>query len=120
MSLGQWGLHTRDRSFYDAAIGSYSRALMAWPAFAAAYFRRGIILSRELGEHSRGLDDLDRALACAPEWAELYLQRGLIRRFYGDPHAAAADLRRFLDLAPASSWRGEAERQLHQLEMGEG
>ena len=115
LSLNQWGLRLSDRSFFDAAISSYTRAIATWPAFASAYFRRGVIYSRELGEHARGIEDLDRAIACAPERAELYLQRGLILRFHGDPRAAEADLRHFIALEPHSSWRQEVEHQLSQL-----
>lgn len=114
-SMYQWGLRTHERAFYDTAITAFSRALVRWPTYAAAYRQRGLILSRELGNHERGDEDLTRAIACAPDRADLYLQRGLIRRFHGTREAAAADLRHFLDLAPTSTWRSEAERQLAQL-----
>lgn len=84
-----------------------------------AYFRRGIIYSRELGQHERGLEDVSRAIAAAPERAQFYLHRGLIQRFHGDQRQAAADLRRFISLDPTSSWRAEAERQLAQLDGDE-
>lgn len=116
LSLSQWGLHTANRSFYDAAIRSFDRAVAVWPAFAMAYFRRAIIYSRELGQHNQGLEDLARAIASAPEHAIFYLHRGLILRFHGDPREAAADLRHFIALDPASPWRAEADRQLAQLE----
>lgn len=119
LSLNQWGLRTGDRSFYDGAIGSFSRALAIWPAFAMAYFRRAIIYSRELGQHTQGLDDLGRAIASAPERPEFYLHRGLILRFHGDQTAAAADLQHFIALNPNSSWRAEAERQIAQIESGD-
>lgn len=117
LSLNQWGLITGSRSFYNAAISSFSHAARIWPAFAEAYLWRGIVRSRELGQHEQGLDDLGRAIEYAPELAEAYLRRGLIQRFHGDLHAAIADLRRFIALAPGSSWCAEAERQITQLEQ---
>jgi len=116
LSLNQWGLITRERSFYDGAIHSFSCAATLWPAFAEAYLWRGIIRSRELSQHEQAIDDLDMAVQCAPELAEAYLQRGLIQRFHGDQHAAIADFRQFIALAPGSSWRAEAERQIAQIE----
>ena len=118
LSLTQWGLITRDRSFYEGAIGSFSRAAAVCPAFAEAYLRRGIIRSRELGQHEHAIGDLDTALHYAPRLAEAYLQRGLIQRFHGDPQAAIVDLRQFVALTPGSSWCAEAERQIAQIEQG--
>lgn len=115
LSLHYWGLRTSERSLFQAAIGSFTRAVELWPAFAISYYRRGVTRGRELGEYSQGIDDLTRALALHPDWADAYLQRGLLQRFHGDPHLAATDLRRFLELAGDSPWRSEAEHQLAQI-----
>jgi tetratricopeptide (TPR) repeat protein len=114
-SLAYWGLQTHERGLFRASVGAFERATKVWPAFSAAYLRQGVLLSRELGEHRQGIRALDRAVAIAPEWAEAYLQRGLVQRFHGDPRAAVADLRRYLDLGGEGSWRAEAERQLAML-----
>ncbi|MBC8162129.1 MAG: hypothetical protein H7Z42_13030 [Roseiflexaceae bacterium] len=117
LSLNQWGMITSQRWFYTGAIGAFSRAANAWPGFAEAYLWRGVVRSRELGEPAEGLRDLDTALLNAPDWAEAYLRRGLLCRFHGLPSEAASDLRRFLALDLHSPWRGEAERQLAQLQI---
>ncbi|HWQ14332.1 MAG TPA: hypothetical protein VNL77_16150 [Roseiflexaceae bacterium] len=115
-SLCYWGLRTHERGLFRAGVGAYGRAARAWPAFSAAYLRRGVVRGRELGEHREAVADLSRAIALAPEWAEAYLQRGLVQRFHGDPRAALADLRRYLALGGDGHWRAEAERQIAMLE----
>ncbi len=51
----------------------------------------------------------------SPEWADAYLQRGMEQRFHGDPHAAIADLTRYLEIGTDAGWRAEAERQIAML-----
>ena len=119
LSLGHWGLRLGERALFDAARSSFDRAASLWPIFAAPYYQRGVLLTRELGMHAAGLEDFSRAIMLAPDWPEPYLQRGLTARFHGDPRAATADLRRFIALAPASPWRSEADRQLAQILAGE-
>ncbi len=115
-SLSYWGLRTHEVGLFRWAVASYSRAARVWPGFSAAYYRRGELRSRELHEHAEAIRDLTRAIAIAPEWPDSYLQRGLIQRFHGDGRAALADLNQFVALAPDSSWREEAERQIRQIE----
>jgi len=114
-SLAYWGLRTAETGFFRAAEGAYSRAIGVWPTFSSAYFQRGVIRERELGQRTAGLLDLSHAIKLTPEWPEPYLRRGLIRRFHGEPDGAIADLERYLELGGDSSWRGEAERQLVAL-----
>ncbi|WP_448542901.1 tetratricopeptide repeat protein [Roseiflexus sp.] len=114
-SLTYWGLRTADVSFFHAADGAYSRAIALWSDFSGAYFQRGIIRERELGQRIAGIRDLSRAIELSPEWPEPYLRRGLILRFHGNPHEAIADLERYLELSGDSSWRDEAERQIAAL-----
>ena len=114
-SLTYWGLRTADTAFFRAAERAYSRAITLWPQFSGAYFQRGIIRERELGQLAAGLRDLSQSIVLSPEWPEPYLRRGLIRRFHGNPHDAIADLERYLELSGESPWRDEAERQIAAL-----
>lgn len=114
-SLCYWGLRTAERGLFRAGVGAYGRAVAVWPQFSAAYLRRGTVRGRELGEHGEAIADLTRVLELSPEWPEAYLQRGLEQRFHGDPHAAIADLERYLDLGRDAGWRAEAERQIAML-----
>lgn len=117
LSLCYNGNRSADRSFYKAGIDSFSRAAAIWPGMAAAYYRRGLIRGRELGEYSAAISDLERASALRPDWPEPYLQRGLFHRFQGRAAAAAPELRRYIELAGPGYWRDEAGRQLEQIQI---
>lgn len=112
LSLCLAGHRMADRSFYTAGVAAFSRATQIWPTFAPAFYRRGLIRGRELGEYRAAIVDLEQAGALEPEWPEPYLQRGLFHRFNQQPAAALADLRRYTELAPPGFWRDEAERQI--------
>jgi tetratricopeptide (TPR) repeat protein len=117
LSLCYNGNRSADRSFYEAGIGSFSRAAAIWPDMAAAYYRRGLIRGRELGEYAAAIRDLERASALRPEWPEPYLQRGLFHRFHGRSAAAIPELRRYIELSGPGYWRDEAGRQLEQSQI---
>lgn len=121
-----WGLsvcytasRVHDRGLFRAGAASFSHAVRLVPTFAAAFYQRGAVRGRELGEYAPAVADLSRAIELDPEWPDPYLQRGLLYRFNGSPAAARADLSRYLDLAPDGAWRDEAARQIAALE-GEG
>jgi tetratricopeptide (TPR) repeat protein len=119
LSLCYAGARAQDRSYFRAGAAAFGRAARAWPAFAQAYYQRGAVRGRELGEYASAVADLTRATELAPEWPDPYLQRGLLHRFNGSPAAARGDLERYLALAPEGAWSDEARRQLAALE-GEG
>jgi hypothetical protein len=118
-----WGLslcysanRAADRGLYAAGVRSFERAARLWPSMARARYRSGLIRGRELGQYHAALDDLAATTALEPEWPEPYLQRGLFQRFHGDNAGALADLRRYLDLGGDEYWRGEAQRQVEQIQ----
>ena len=115
LSWCYWGIRSANRSFFRAGIRAFDRSLRLWPGFAQAYYRRGLIRGRELGDQPGALGDMARAIELAPGWADPYLQRGLFERFHGDQRAAIADLEHYLALGSDSFWRGEAERQLAMI-----
>lgn len=115
VSLCLAGHRMADRSYYAAGVAAFTRATRAWPTFAPAYYRRGLIRGRELGEYRAAIADLERAGGLRPEWPDPYLQRGLFHRFNHAPAAALAELRRYIALAPPGFWRDEAERQIALL-----
>lgn len=112
ISLCLAGHRLTDRSFYVAGVDAFSRAAQIWPTYAPAFYRRGLIRGRELGEYHAAIADLDQAGALQPDWPEPYLQRGLFHRFNHQPAAALVDLRRYTELASPGFWRDEAERQI--------
>lgn len=118
-----WGLSAcytasrfHDRGLFRAGAASFSRALRLVPTFAEAFYQRGAVRGRELGEYAPAVADLSRAIEIDPAWPDPYLQRGLLHRFNGSPADARADLARYLELAPEGAWREEAARQLAALE----
>ncbi len=115
-SLCYWGVQTHERALFRAGVGSFGRAIAAWPGMAAAYYRRGLIRGRELGEIAEAQADMTQAIALDGNWPEPYLQRGLFERFHGTPQAALSDLREFLRLGGSPTWRAEAERQITAIE----
>lgn len=117
LSLCYNGNRSADRSFYRAGIEAFDRAAALWPGMAAAYYRRGLIRGRELGEYTPAISDLKRASALRPEWPEPYLQRGLFHRFQGRVADAIPELRRYIELAGPGYWREEAGRQLELLQL---
>lgn len=117
LSWCYWGLRTHDRLFFRAGIRSFSRAIRVWPDFAGAFYQRGLICGRELGEYQAAIDDLTRAISLHPVWPEPYLQRGLLQRFHGEPRTALEDLRHYLTIAESTEWRAEAERQIAMIEQ---
>jgi tetratricopeptide (TPR) repeat protein len=119
LSLCYAGGRSHDRSLFRAGAEAFGRAARSWPDFAQAYYQRGAVRGRELGEYPGAAADLARAIELRPDWADPYLQRGLLHRFNGGAAAARADLARYIELAPEGAWRDEAERQLAALE-GEG
>lgn len=119
LSLCYWGSRTHEPSFFRAGANAFGRATRWRPNLAQAYYQRGAVRGRELGEYEAAIADLTRAVELDPEWPEPYLQRGLHYRFNGDVEAAKSDLARYLELAPEGSWRDEAVRQLAALE-GDG
>lgn len=112
VSLCLAGHRMADRSLYTAGVSAFSRTIQIWPTFAPAWYRRGLIRGRELGEYAAAIADLAQAGALQPEWPEPYLQRGLFHRFNQQPAAALVELRRYTELAPPGFWRDEAERQI--------
>ncbi len=120
LSLCYSGNSRADKASYRAGATSLQRAARLWPEFAAAHYQLGLIRGRELGEYHAAVANLERASALRPEWPEPYLQRGLLHRFNGAPDAAVAELRRFVELAPAGYWRDEAQRQITIIEGEQG
>lgn len=116
LSLCYNGNRNHNQSFYQAGVDSFGRALQIWPTYTHAYYRRGLIRGRELGEYQAAISDLTQASALSPEWPEPYLQRGLFHRFHGDPHHAISDLEHYVALTESGYWRDEALVQLAQLQ----
>jgi tetratricopeptide (TPR) repeat protein len=102
-----------------AAVENYGRAIRLDPAYTQAYFSRGVLYWREIGNYYRAVQDLTRVLDLAPTWAEAYFNRGLAHRLRNESEKAIADLQRYLEEGTDEFWRASAERQLAELRSGE-
>ena len=120
LSLCYSGTRGADRTLYAAGVRAFERARQAWPAFAGASYRCGLIRGRELGQHAQALEDLSRAIDIEPSWPEPFLQRGLFKRFDGDSAGAINDLEHYIQLTNGGYWRDEAQRQIDQIHAERG
>jgi len=98
-----------------AAIENYTRAIALDEGYAQAYFSRGVLYWREIGNYHRAVQDLDRVLDLEPTWAAAYLNRGLAHKLREEPEQAIADLERYLAEGREEFWLEAARRQLAEL-----
>jgi tetratricopeptide (TPR) repeat protein len=83
----------------EGAIEDSTRAIELDPKLAAAWLIRGLARARVHDPLCEA--DLTRAIELDPSLAVAYAQRGQFRFDRGDRAGAAADLERYLELAPA-------------------
>ncbi len=105
-----------------AAVEHYTRAIMLDPTYTQAYYSRGVLYWREIGNHYRAVQDLTRVLELSPSWAEAYFNRGLAHRMRREFDKAIADFEQYLAEGSDSFWLESAQRQLAELrdEMSNG
>ncbi|HEY1012727.1 MAG TPA: hypothetical protein VGE07_08495 [Herpetosiphonaceae bacterium] len=117
-STTYWANRMVSPRLYEEAVGSFTRATEYDPAWPRPLLRRGTIRGRELADYAGAVRDLTRAIELATQSPEPYLQRGLLHAFHGLHAAERAidDFERFLELAPAHSWRDEARQQIGRLQ----
>lgn len=104
-----------NRQEYQAAVNNYSRAIARNPQYAQAYYSRGILYCRELGEYGQAVQDLSRAIELRPQWARAYFNRGLAHKMRGEFDQAVADLEKYLEMGHHEFWLEAARRQLAEL-----
>jgi tetratricopeptide (TPR) repeat protein len=91
------GVEHYERSEWDEAIDSFTRALALRPEWAEAYAGRGLTYYRK-GEHAPAIADYDHAIALQPAAARLYNSRGLLYYQNGELKQAIADFTQAIDL----------------------
>ncbi len=99
-----------------SAIEYYTRAVALDPAYAQAYYSRGVLYWREIGNHYRAIQDLTQVLELVPSWAEAYFNRAMARKLRNEPAKAIADFRRYLAAGQDDFWLDAAQRQVVELE----
>ena len=87
-----------DRGQGDEAIGEYTEAIKADPAFAPAYANRGGVYVRK-GELDKAIADCDKAIELDPTLVTAYINRGAAYYEKGELDKAMADLDKAIELA---------------------
>ena len=116
LALGQVG----------AAEGTFRAGVAAFPGYAPLHLSYAGVLAGE-GRDAEASQHLARALAGDPKLPDAHYLLGTLRARQGDHAAAAAALRRFLELAPpedprrptAAARLGEQEGALRHIDNGE-
>lgn len=98
-----------------AAVEHYTRATIFDPAYAQAYYSRGVLYWREIGNYYRAVQDLTQVLELAPDWAEAYFNRGLAHKLRNEREKAIADFERYLVEGKDEYWLDSARRQLAEI-----
>jgi tetratricopeptide (TPR) repeat protein len=98
-----------------AAIENYTRAVTLDPAYTQAYYSRGLLYWREIGNYYRAIEDLTRVLKLDPSWSLAYFNRGLAYRMRHEPQKALADFERYLETGNDPFWLEATRRQMQEM-----
>jgi tetratricopeptide (TPR) repeat protein len=98
-----------------AAVENYTRAIVLDPAYVEAYYCRGILYWREIGNYYRAIQDLSRVLELDPGRADAYFNRGVAYSLHQDREQAIADMERYLVEGTDPFWLDSARRQLAEM-----
>ena len=99
-----------------AAVEHYTRATIYDPDYAQAFYSRGVLYWREIGNYYRAIQDLSQVLKLDPTWAEAYFNRGLAYKLHDERPKAIADFQRYLAEGQDAYWLDAAQRQLEELQ----
>lgn len=99
------------------AIENYTRSLGHDPTYTQAYYSRGVLYWREVGNPYRAIQDLTRVLELDPCWAEAYFNRALAHAMRDERDQAIADLQAYLANGTDEYWLESARRQLDELQQ---
>jgi lipoprotein NlpI len=104
-----------NRQEHRAAVGNYTRAIALDPAYTYAYFCRGVLRWRELGEYEAAIEDLSMVLELDPTWADAIFNRALAYKMNMQYKEAVADFHRYLQEGIDEFWLESTRRQLDEL-----
>lgn len=95
----QAGMKLMEPGHYQDAIARFSRAIAIRPAFADAFFRRGVAY-QSIHQTDQALADLNRAVEYNPALAHAYNAQGAIYRSGGDFQRAMQAFAKAIEIAP--------------------
>jgi tetratricopeptide (TPR) repeat protein len=99
-----------------AAVENYTRATTLDPRYAQAYYSRGVLYWREIGNHYRAIQDLTRVLELVPAWSEAYFNRGMAHKLRNEIEQAMADFQHYLAEGTDAFWLEAARRQVDEIQ----
>lgn len=100
---------------YWSAVENYTRAIVLDPDYAEAYYSRGVLYWREMGNPYRAIQDLTRVLELEPTRTLAHFNRALAYKMQNEPGKASADFERYLAEGEGGFWLESARRQLAEL-----
>ena len=106
-----------NRQDHQLAIENYTRALVRDPAYTQAYYSRGVLYWREVGDPQHAIQDLTRVLDLDSSWAEAYFNRAIAHKMRHERQQAIADFHSYLANGADEFWLGSAQRQLAELQQ---
>jgi tetratricopeptide (TPR) repeat protein len=105
-----------NRMEHWAAVKNYTRATVLDPTYAQAFYSRGVLSWRELGDYPQAIQDLTRVLELVPTWAEAYFNRGMAHKLRNEVGQAVDDFQRYMAEGTDEFWLEAARRQVDELQ----
>lgn len=88
---------------FDGAYSDYTIAIEMDSNSAEAYYRRGLLLGKEMHKYSKAIKDFTKAIKLKNDFAEAYYDRGVTYRILDDLANSCADWRRAKELGHAEA-----------------
>jgi tetratricopeptide (TPR) repeat protein len=83
------------------AVYAFTKTIELSPEFTIAYYNRGNIYARDLGNHQEAIMDYDRVLELSPEYVKAYNNRGMSYIKLGNFQLAVRDFDKAIELKPS-------------------
>lgn len=85
------GLEKIELLDFDGAYSDFTIAIEMDPVNAEAYYRRGLLLGKEMHKYSKAIKDFSKAIKLKNDYAEAYYDRGVTYRILDDLKNSCAD-----------------------------
>jgi len=103
LSAADWferGIGLYKKKQFQEAVYAFTKSIALSPEFTIAYYNRGNIYARELGNHQEAILDYDRVLELNPEYVKAYNNRGMSYNKLGNYQLAVRDFDKAIELKP--------------------
>lgn len=124
LSAADWlekGFSLYEKKRYNDAIYAFSQAISLTPEFTIAYYNRGNIFAKHLGQYQESIMDYDKVLELNPAYIKAYNNRGLSYSRLGSHQLAIRDYDKAIELNPGYTVafinRGLSYSKLNNFEM---